>query len=147
MPSDAPPSLAEVTTSFTCRDSTEVNTFTNSGITAPASVPQEMIEASFHHSVPSPLRSGTMIEEMKYVSAIDTTEVIHTSEVSGCSKFISFALAYFALAMAPLMKYAAALDTNMAMRITKIHTSSCTCTVGDFTASKMKVISATPVTP
>src|SRR5271170_637421 len=49
IPSDAPPSLDEVTTSFTCRDSTEVKTLTSSGISAPASVPQEMIEASFHH--------------------------------------------------------------------------------------------------
>ena len=32
--------------------------------------------------------------------------------------------------MAPLMKNAAALATSMAMRITKIHTSNCTCTVG-----------------
>src|SRR5271154_1727926 len=82
IPSDAPPSFADVTTSFTCRDSVEVNTFTSSGITAPASVPQEMIEASFHHSVASPPSSGTMIEEMKYVIAIETTDVIHTSEVS-----------------------------------------------------------------
>jgi hypothetical protein len=33
------------------------------------------------------------------------------------------------------------------MRIAKIHTSSCTCTVGSLTASRMKLISATPVTP
>ena len=49
MPSEAPPSRAEVTTSFTCRDSVEVNTFTSSGITAPANVPQEIIDASFHY--------------------------------------------------------------------------------------------------
>ena len=29
--------------------------FTNSGMMAPASVPQVMIVASFHHSVPSPM--------------------------------------------------------------------------------------------
>src|SRR5271155_6272774 len=85
IPSDAPPSLAEVTTSFTCRDSVEVNTFTSSGITAPASVPQEMIDASFHHSVVSPLSSGTIIDEIRYVIPIETTEVIHTNEVNGCS--------------------------------------------------------------
>src|SRR5580698_8722329 len=115
MPSDAPPSLAEVTTSFTCRDSVEVKTFTSSGITAPASVPQEMIDASFHQSVVSPLSSGTISEEMKYVIAIETTDVIHTSDVKGCSKFISFALPYLALAIAPLIKYAAALETSMAI--------------------------------
>ncbi len=35
----------------------------------------------------------------------------------------------------------------MMMRITKIHTSSCTWTNGVCTASRMNVISATPVTP
>src|SRR5256885_6534791 len=49
IPSDAPPSRADVTTSFVCRDSTEVKTFTSSGIIAPASVPHEIIVASFHH--------------------------------------------------------------------------------------------------
>ena len=58
MSSDAPPSCADVTTSFTWRDSVEVKTFTSSGITAPASVPQEMMLASFHHSVVSPPRLG-----------------------------------------------------------------------------------------
>ena len=57
---------------------------------------------------------------------METNEVIHTSEVSGASKFISSAVAYFALEKKPLMKYAAALATSMMMRITKIHTSNCT---------------------
>ena len=58
MPSDAPPSCAELTTSRTWRDSVEVNTFTSSGMTAPASVPQVMTVDSFHHSVLSPPMSG-----------------------------------------------------------------------------------------
>ncbi len=33
------------------------------------------------------------------------------------------------------------------MRIAKIQTSSFTCTLGSETASRMKVMSATPVTP
>jgi len=37
--------------------------------------------------------------------------------------------------------------TIIRMRIAKIHTSSCTCTVESLTASRMKLISATPVTP
>jgi hypothetical protein len=73
--------------------------------------------------------------------------VIHTSDVSGASKFISFAEPYFALAIAPLRKYEKELDTSIITRMTKIHTSSCTCTVGSFTPSRMNVISATPVTP
>ncbi len=55
--SDAPPSRDEITTSLTCADSVEVNTFTSSGMIAPASVPQVITVDSFHHSVPSP-RSG-----------------------------------------------------------------------------------------
>ena len=39
------------------------------------------------------------------------------------------------------------LVTTINRRITKIHTSSWTCTVGSFTASRMNEISATPVTP
>jgi hypothetical protein len=35
----------------------------------------------------------------------------------------------------------------MAMRMTKIQTRSCTCTVGLFTPSKINVMRATPVTP
>src|SRR5688572_23426427 len=49
--SDAPPSRDEVTTSRVCRELTEVNTFTNSGMIAPASVPQVITSDSFHHSV------------------------------------------------------------------------------------------------
>ncbi len=74
-------------------------------------------------------------------------DVIHTSEVNGASKSISSELAYFAWAIAPLRKYAPELETSMATRITKIQTSSCTCVVGSLTASRMKVIRATPVTP
>src|SRR5208283_2183205 len=126
MPRDAPPSLAEVTTSFTWREFTEVKTLTSSGISAPASVPQEMIVASFHHWLVSPLppRLGMMRYEIKYVATIETIEVSQTSEVRGCSKSIFSALAYFAFATAPLTKYANALETSIMMRMTKIQTSS-----------------------
>ena len=49
MLSDAPPSRDEVTTSRTCREWVEVNTLTNSGMIAPASVPQVMTVESCHH--------------------------------------------------------------------------------------------------
>src|SRR5687768_10750001 len=55
MLSDAPPSRDDVTTSFTCVDSTEVKIFTSSGMIAPASVPQLMTVESFHQSDPSPM--------------------------------------------------------------------------------------------
>ena len=47
--SEAPPSRELLTTSLTCLLLVEVNTFTSSGITAPASVPREMIMAIAHH--------------------------------------------------------------------------------------------------
>src|ERR1044071_5443827 len=99
---DAPPSRDDVTTAFTCAEFVEVKTLTSSGMIAPASVPQEMIVESFHHSEPSP-SAGITSHETKYVSPIDTTDVIHTSRVSGCSKFISSAFLYLDLAIASLM--------------------------------------------
>ena len=57
MLSEAPPSRDAVTTSRTWPDSVEVNTLTNSGMMAPARVPQVMIVESCHHSVVSPPRS------------------------------------------------------------------------------------------
>ena len=49
MLSDAPPSCEAVTTSRMWAECVEVKTLTNSGMIAPASVPQEMIVESFHH--------------------------------------------------------------------------------------------------
>ena len=51
---EAPPSRADVTTSRTCPDSVDVKILTNSGMIAPASVPQVMTVDSFHQRVPSP---------------------------------------------------------------------------------------------
>ena len=78
---------------------------------------------------------------------MEVMDVIQTSEVNGASKSISSVFAYFECAIALFRKYAPALDSSMATRITKIHTSSSACVVGLFTASKMNVIRATPVTP
>jgi len=84
---EAPPSRAEITTSRTWADSVEVKIFTSSGMMAPASVPQVMTVDSFHQRVPSP-SPPISTEEATYVMTTDTPEVIHTSEVSGASKFI-----------------------------------------------------------
>src|SRR5277367_2185321 len=104
MPSDAPPSSAEVTTSLTCRDSVEVNAFTSSGITAPAKVPHEMMVPSFHHCEESVPMVGMISFETTYVNAMDTNDVSHTKEVSGASKFILSTLPYLAFANALLIK-------------------------------------------
>src|SRR5438045_887583 len=55
--SEAPPSREAVTTSRTCADSVEVKTFTSSGITAPASVPQHSAGRAGRDAVgPQPVR-------------------------------------------------------------------------------------------
>src|ERR1051325_149327 len=87
MLSDAPPSREEVTTSRTCREFTEVNTFTNSGMIAPARGPQVMTAESSHQGVPSPSPPISRYEVTK-VSTIETAEVSHTRLVSGVSKAI-----------------------------------------------------------
>src|SRR5208282_2532988 len=79
--SDAPPSREDVTTSRVCRESIDVNTFTSSGITAPASVPQVMMVDNFHHIELLPPISGIIRYEITYVAAIETREVSQTSEV------------------------------------------------------------------
>src|SRR5450755_4288782 len=76
--SDAPPSREEVTTSRTCPDSVDVNTLTNSGISAPARVPHVITVDSFHHKEVSPPNSGTMKYDRTYVRAIETIEVSQT---------------------------------------------------------------------
>src|SRR3954463_7280594 len=45
---EAPPCLEEVTTSFTCRLSVDVKILVNSGMSAPAIVPSEMMLDSTH---------------------------------------------------------------------------------------------------
>src|ERR1700704_5132712 len=102
MPREAPPSSADLTTSLTWRDSVEVKTFTSSGMIAPASVPQVMIVESFHHIDASPPSVGMSRYETAYVTPTERIEVIHTSDVSGASKFMTSAFLYLAAAIAPL---------------------------------------------
>src|SRR5260370_14529078 len=106
MPSDAPPSSAEVTTSLTCLDSVDVKAFTSSGITAPARVPQEMIEASFHHCVVSSPKLGIMTAEMAKVIAMEMNDLSQTKELSGDSEFILSTLASRPVSTAVMLKYA-----------------------------------------
>src|SRR5437588_12220643 len=103
--SDGPPSRDDVTTSRVWRESIDVKTFTNSGMTAPASVPQVMMLDSFHHIVVSPPRLGIIRYETTYVRATETIEVSHTRNVSGASKFILSACSYRPLAIAALIRY------------------------------------------
>src|SRR5688572_14555629 len=92
--SDAPPSLDDVSTSRTCAECIDVKIFTSSGMIAPASVPQLMMADSCHHRFVLPAISGISSFDARNVRPTETSEVIHTSHVSGCSKFIALALAY-----------------------------------------------------
>src|SRR5512139_51228 len=143
---DAPPSREAVTISRTCPDRVEVKTLITSGMTAPASVPQVMIVESFHHMEPSP-SPGMSRYDTRYVSAIETNEVSQTRVVSGASKFIASASPYLAFAISSFSQYEPTDAMTIMMRIAKIQTRSCTCTTGLATARRMKLMSATPVTP
>src|SRR5437762_9733067 len=110
--SDAPPCLEQLVTSRTWRELVLTNILVNSGISAPATVPQEMMAESTHHklgwgwpaaSVKSP-RSSLLA--MKVI-AMETAEVSHTKCVSGASKSKSFLPPNMALLIASLMKYEA----------------------------------------
>src|ERR1700752_3488060 len=101
---DAPPSFEVTTTSLRCRGSVEVNTLKSSGRIAPASVPQEMMTASFHQRVSLPLKVGIVSFETMKVITTETIEVIQTSDVSGASKFILSTVLYRALAIASFTK-------------------------------------------
>src|ERR1043166_9551032 len=103
--SDAPPSRELVTISRTWRELVDVNTLTNSGISAPARVPQLITVASFHQMAVSPPRSGIMYALMMYVRTIERIEVIQTRVVSGVSKLNLAAFPKRLLAMIPFTKY------------------------------------------
>src|SRR6266699_3507635 len=92
---DAPPCFEQLVTSLTWRELVLTNTFVNSGINAPATVPQLMMAESTHQragwempaaSLKSP-RSSLLA--MK-VTAIETAEVVQTRCVKGASKSKSF---------------------------------------------------------
>src|SRR6266550_8947665 len=83
--SDAPPSRDEVTISRVCREPTEVKTFTNSGMIAPARVPQVITRDNFHHSVGSPPMFGINSRDARKVNATETIDVNQTSVVRGAS--------------------------------------------------------------
>ena len=99
--SDAPPCLEQLVTSRTCRELVLTKILVNSGITAPATVPQLMMADSTHQSAgcatPSRLKSPSSSLLATNVMAMDTAEVIHTRCVSGASKSKSFLLPYRAL--------------------------------------------------
>src|SRR5215475_14315993 len=92
---EAPPCLEQLVTSRTWREVVLTKTLVNSGIKAPATVPQLMMTERTHQregcevpaaSLKSPSRS---LLAMK-VTAMETAEVIQTKCVRGASKSKSF---------------------------------------------------------
>jgi len=143
--SDAPPSWEAATTSFTWRECELVNTFVNSGITAAATVPHEMITESVTHRFPN-AASGSRIREAANVTPIESSEHTQTRLVSGASKSILSLPVFWARATAPFATYDRIEVRIMSTRITKIHTRNVALCSGS-TASAMNEMSATPVTP
>src|SRR5436309_14495574 len=81
--SDAPPCLEQLVTSRTWRELVLTNILVNSGINAPATVPQLMMMESTHHSAgwavpPASMKSPRSSLLATKVIRIDTAEVIQT---------------------------------------------------------------------
>src|SRR5438874_9712047 len=102
MVSEAPPSLDADTISATCREWELVNTLVNSGISAAASVPQEMMTDSVSHRLPPRLLSIHF--DAANVTRIDRIEQVHTRLVSGASKLILSLPEFWARAIAPFTR-------------------------------------------
>src|SRR5262249_16689006 len=106
---EAPPCLEQLVTSRTWRELVLTNTFVNSGIKAPATVPQLMMDESTHQRLPWAMPSVSLKSPNRSLLAtkvimIDTAEVIHTRCVNGASKSKSFTPPNLALLMASLTK-------------------------------------------
>src|SRR3954452_7159266 len=92
---EAPPCLEQFVTSRTCRELVLVNTLVNSGMSAPATVPQLIIIESTHQrsgraTPPASLKSPSNTLLATKVTPMDMAEVSQTRWVSGASKSKSF---------------------------------------------------------
>src|SRR5208283_1693936 len=95
MLSDAPPCLEQLVTSLTWRELVLTKILVNSGISAPATVPQLMMMDSTHHkfgcAAPAlSLKSPSSSLLAMNVTTMETAEVIQTRLVNGASKSKSF---------------------------------------------------------
>src|SRR5450759_4953670 len=79
MLSEAPPCLEQLVTSFTWREFVLTKILVNSGIRAPATVPQLMMTERTHHSAGlMPVWWASRNQEARKVMPMDTAEVIQT---------------------------------------------------------------------
>src|SRR3954465_3541134 len=87
MLSDAPPCLEQLVTSRTCREVVLTKTFVNSGINAPATVPQLMMTDRTHQrfgcAASAVLKSPSSTLLAAKVIRMDTADVIQTRCVKG----------------------------------------------------------------
>ena len=92
--SEAPPCFEQLVTSLTWRELVLTKILVNSGINAPATVPQLMITDSTHHRSGSALPANSKFPSntllARKVTPMETAEVSHTKWVSGASKSKSF---------------------------------------------------------
>src|SRR5713101_2806179 len=107
--SEAPPCLEQLVISLTWRELVLTNTFVNSGMTAPATVPQLIISESTHHNagcgVPVPSwKSPRRSLLARKVTPMETADVIQTRCVRGASKSKSLFQPNIALLIASLTK-------------------------------------------
>src|SRR5947199_573400 len=89
--SEAPPCLEQLVTSRTWGEVVLTNTLVNSGINAPATVPQLMMTDSTHQRFgcawpPASLKSPSRNLLARKVTPMETAEVIQTRWVNGASK-------------------------------------------------------------
>src|SRR5436190_10242366 len=83
MLSDAPPCLEQLVTSRTCRELVLTKTFVNSGMSAPATVPQLMMTESAHQRAgcatpDASLKSPNSTLLARNVTPMEMADVIHT---------------------------------------------------------------------
>src|ERR1041385_3362207 len=150
--SDAPPCLEQLVTSRTWRAVVLTKTLVNSGINAPATVPQLMITDSTHHrfgwATPFIWKSPSNNLLARKVTPMETAEVIQTRCVSGASKSKSFWCPYLALLNISLRKYETSDVTIISARMTNSQMISVAHVSGEPASARARTaISATPVTP
>src|SRR5687768_11146961 len=120
---DAPPCFEQFVTSRTWRDVVLTNTFVNSGINAPATVPQLIITDSTHQRAgcaapEESVKSPSINLLATKVMAMETAEVIQTKCVRGASKSKSLLPPNKALLRPSFTKYETREVTIISARIT-----------------------------
>src|SRR4051794_26202587 len=149
---EAPPCLEQLVTSRTCREVVLTKTFVNSGINAPATVPQLMMTDRTHQrfgcAASAVLKSPNSTLLAANVIRMDTADVIQTRCVNGASKSKSSLPPNIALLITSLRKYETSEVTIISERITNNQMISVAQIAGLAARARARnAISATPVTP